>query len=231
MMFISPLYLIMVVVPGMLISGIASWLVHSAFTRYARVATSSGLSGGEAARRILDKAGLYDVQIVHSQGQLSDHYNPANRTLALSEDVLHGRSLAAVGVAAHEAGHALQHAAHYAPLHVRSALVPAVNLLSPIGFYIMAFGIVFSKVMVGIGAILFGLMLIFQLVTLPVEFDASSRAKKLLVQHGVVAETEMRGVRAVLNAAALTYVAAVVTTTLTVLYFLLRSGLLGGRNH
>jgi Zn-dependent membrane protease YugP len=233
-MFFNPMFLLLVILPGMVLSGIAGWMVNSAFRKYSAVGLRSGMSGGEAARMILDRSGLQNVGIEPSHGRLSDHYDPRKRILALSHDVLHGRSLAAVGVAAHEAGHALQHAKNYFPLHLRSAIVPAVNLLSPIGMYVMFFGLlmsrlVFGKYIVLIGALLFGTALIFQLVTLPVEFDASSRAKRELVQHGIVGEDEMRGVHSVLNAAALTYVAAAVTTLLTLVYYLLRSGLIGGR--
>ena len=229
MYFFDPVYLLMVMIPSLLIAGGASWMVRSAFTKYSRIGMRSGMSGGEAARLILDKAGLHDVAIRSAHGRLSDHYDPRTMTLALSKDVLNGRSLAAVGVAAHEAGHALQHAKHYAPLHVRSALVPLAGFLSPIGLYAMFFGLFLSKYLVLAGVILFGTVLLFQLVTLPVEFDASARAKRQLVEHGIVTPDEMSGVNRVLNAAALTYVAAVVTTLLTMTFYLMRSGLIGGK--
>jgi Zn-dependent membrane protease YugP len=152
-----------------------------------------------------------------------------SKTLALSEAVYGSRSIAAIGVATHEAGHAIQHARHYAPLWLRSALVPTANIGSSLGYFIMLFGLILASAkMVGFGALLFSAVLVFQIVTLPVEFNASARAKRLVVEHGIVTEHERRGVSKVLNAAALTYVAAAVSTLLTLLYFLLRAGLLGG---
>ena len=175
-------------------------------------------------------AGITDVRIVRAHGVLSDHYNPVTKTLALSEQVYGSDSIAAVGVATHEAGHAIQHARHYAPLWVRSTLVPTANIGSSIGYFVMLIGMFMSSTnMVLIGAVLFSAVLLFQIVTLPVEFNASNRAKALIVEHGIVTMQERQGVDRVLNAAALTYVAAAVSTLLTLLYFLWRSGLLGGR--
>jgi Zn-dependent membrane protease YugP len=152
------------------------------------------------------------------------------RTLALSEPVYDSDSVAAVGVATHEAGHAIQHARHYAPLWVRSALVPTAKIGSSIGYFVMMIGLFMASTnMVLVGAMLFSAVLLFQIVTLPVEFNASSRAKALVVNHGIVTAQERQGVDSVLNAAALTYVAAAVSTLLTLLYFLWRSGLIGGR--
>ena len=189
-----------------------------------------GLTGAQAAQELLRGAGITDVRIVRSQGMLSDHYNPVNKTLALSEPVYDSDSVAAIGVATHEAGYAIQHARHYAPLWVRSALVPTANIGSSIGYMVMLFGLFLSSQnMVLIGAVLFSAVLLFQVVTLPVEFNASNRAKALVLEHGIVTMDERRGVDAVLNAAALTYVAAAVSTLMTLLYFLFRSGLLGGR--
>jgi Zn-dependent membrane protease YugP len=189
-----------------------------------------GLTGAQAAQELLRGAGITDVSIVRSQGMLSDHYNPVNKTLALSDAVYDSDSVAAIGVATHEAGHAIQHARHYAPLWLRSALVPTANIGSSIGYMVMLFGLFLaSQNMVLIGAVLFSAVLLFQVVTLPVEFNASNRAKALVLEHGIVTRDERRGVDAVLNAAALTYVAAAVSTLLTLLYFLFRSGLLGGR--
>jgi Zn-dependent membrane protease YugP len=170
------------------------------------------------------------VRIVRSQGVLSDDYNPANRTLALSGDVFGSDSVAAIGVATHEAGHAIQHARHYAPLWARSALVPTAKIGSSIGYFAMMIGpFMASTNMVLVGAVLFSVVLLFQVVTLPVEFNASNRAKALTLEHGIVTPQERKGVDAVLNAAALTYVAAAISTLLTLLYFLWRSGLIGGR--
>jgi Zn-dependent membrane protease YugP len=150
------------------------------------------------------------------------------KTLALSPNVHDGRSVAAVGVATHEAGHAIQHARHYAPLWLRSVLVPTANIGSSLGYIMMLIGLFIHPYLVGLGALLFSAVLLFQIITLPVEFNASSRAKRLVVEHGIVGVHERTGIDKVLNAAALTYVAAAVSTLMTLLYFLLRAGLLGG---
>lgn len=229
MYYFDPLYLI-IIAPGLLLSLWATWKTKSSFKRYSQVRSSQGLSGAQAAHRLLDGAGIGDVQIVPSKGLLSDHYNPVTKTLALSEDVYGSSSVAAVGVACHEAGHAIQHAQNYAPLWLRSTLVPTANIGSSIGYFVMLFGLFFDSMnMVLAGALLFSAVLLFQIVTLPVEFNASSRAKRLALKHGIVSDREREGIDKVLNAAALTYVAAVVSTLLTLLYFLLRSGILGRR--
>jgi Zn-dependent membrane protease YugP len=161
---------------------------------------------------------------------LTDHYNPVNRTLNLSEGVYDSRSVAAVGVAAHEAGHAIQHARNYKPMWLRSMLVPTANIGSSLGYIVMLVGLFMSAAnIVLVGAVLFSAVLLFQIVTLPVEFDASNRAKALVVEKGIVGVDERRGMDKVLNAAAMTYVAAVASSLVTLLYFLVRSGLLGGR--
>jgi Zn-dependent membrane protease YugP len=179
---------------------------------------------------LLRGAGITDVRIVRSHGVLSDHYNPITKTLALSEPVYNSDSIAAVGVATHEAGHAIQHARHYAPLWVRSALVPTANIGSSLGYFVMLIGLFMASTnMVLVGAVLFSAVLLFQIVTLPVEFNASNRAKALVVERGIVTLQERQGIDKVLNAAALTYVAAAVSTLLTLLYFLWRAGLIGGR--
>ena len=224
-------YILYVLVPGMLISGLASWRVRSAFKRYSRVGTRRGLTGAQAAHVLLDRAGIKDVNIIPTRGYLSDHYSPSSKHLALSESVYSSNSIAAIGVACHEAGHAIQHARSYAPLWARSALVPAAGIGSGIGYMVMIGGLFFqAPSVVGIGAILFSLVLLFQIVTLPVEFDATARAKRLVVEAGIIDAEERVGMDRVLNAAALTYVAAVISTLLTLVYFLMRSGLLGGRN-
>jgi Zn-dependent membrane protease YugP len=179
---------------------------------------------------MLDQAGIDGVQVVAAQGFLTDNYNPITKTLNLSEEVYSSTSIAAVGVACHEAGHAVQHAHNYAPMWVRSMLVPTANIGSSIGYLVMLFGLMLASAkMVLVGAVLFSAVLLFQIVTLPVEFDASARAKKLIVDYGIISPHEREGVDRVLNAAALTYVAAAVSTLLTLLYFLFRSGLIGGR--
>jgi len=229
MFFFDPLYLI-IIAPGLLLSMWASFRVKSAFNKYSQVRSARGLTGAEAAEEMLRNAGLSDVKVVPTSGLLTDNYNPLTRTLNLSEEVYSSNSIAAVGVATHEAGHALQHAAHYAPLWVRSALVPTANIGSGLGYIVMVLGLLFSSTnMVLAGAILFSAVLLFQIVTLPVEFDASHRAKVHVVEEGIITAQEREGMDRVLNAAALTYVAAAISTLLTLLYFLMRSGLLGGR--
>jgi Zn-dependent membrane protease YugP len=227
-MVFDPMYALFIL-PPFLFSLWASWRTKSNFKTYSRVPVSSGLSGAEAAQRILDGAGITDVSIGHSGGLLSDHYNPMKKTLNLSEGVYQSRSLAAVGIAAHEAGHAIQHAKGYGPLKLRSLLVPTAGIGSKIGYMVMLFGLILSSTnMVVFGAHLFSAVLLFQLVTLPVEFDASNRAKELVVKQGIVGVDERRGMDKVLNAAAMTYVAAVTSSVATLLYFLVRSGVLGG---
>jgi Zn-dependent membrane protease YugP len=206
-MYFDPMYL-MIIAPGLLLSLWASWRVKSNFKKYSKVRSGRNITGADAAAELLQSAGINDVRIVRTQGMLSDHYNPVNKKLALSPTVHDSPSVAAVGIAAHEAGHAIQH----------------------IGYLMMIFGLMMSWAgLMYIGMILFSAVLLFQIVTLPVEFNASSRAKALLVNRGIITERERVGVDKVLNAAAMTYVAAVVSTLLTLLYFLLRSGLLGGR--
>lgn len=226
-MFFDPVYLLFAL-PGLLLSLWASYRVRTAFSHYSQVPTQRGYTGAEAAQRLLDDAGLHDVGIVETDGYLSDHYDPSTRQLALSRDVYHGRSIAAVGVACHEAGHALQHATGYVPLALRSGLVPTAAIGSTVGYLVMAFGLFLSPWVVLAGAAIFSTVLLFQVVTLPVEFDASNRAKRLIVEAGIVDPYERDGVDSVLNAAALTYIAAAVGTLMTILLFLFRAGLLGG---
>ena len=228
--FFDPQYLLYVMLPGLLISGFASFMVKRAFNKYSQVGSIRGYSGAEAAQRLLDGAGIHDVRVVPTRGFLSDHYNPTSKELALSEQVYASRSIAAIGVATHEAGHAIQHANGYVPLWLRSALVPVAGIGSNFGLMMMAIGLFVHQYIVLAGAVLFGGVLLFQLVTLPVEFDASARAKRLVVESGIVYPEERVGIDAVLNAAAMTYVASAVTTLLTLLYYLMRSGLLGGRD-
>lgn len=236
-MFFDPIYLLFIL-PALALSLWASFRVKSAFNKYSRVRAMSGLTGAQAAQLMLDRAGLRDVKVTRSRGMLSDHYNPVNKTLALSEAVHDSPSVAAIGVACHEAGHALQHAKGYKPLYLRSALVPTANVGSSLGYFVMIGGLFLmylsgggqlGQMIVLLGAFLFSAVLLFQVVTLPVEFDATNRAKRLAVEYGIVAQQERQGMDKVLNAAALTYVAAVVSTLMTLLYFLFRAGLLGGR--
>jgi len=223
--------------PALLLSLWASWRTRSAFKKYSRVRTLRGLTGAQAARAMLDGAGVRDVSIVAAQGTLTDHYNPLDRTLNLSEEVYGSPSIAAVGVACHEAGHALQHAAGYRPLWLRSALVPTADIGSKVGYFTMMGGLVLLYMTRGatgsgivlFGALLFSFVLLFQIVTLPVEFDATARAKRQAVEQGIVVMQEREGMDRVLDAAAWTYVAAAISTLSTLLYYLMRAGLLGGR--
>lgn len=229
-MLFDPIYLL-IVGPAFLLSLWASFKTKSTFKKYSKVRTARGMNGAQAAQTLLDRAGVRDVEVVPTRGYLSDHYNPANKKLALSESVYGSSSVAAVGVACHEAGHALQHAQEYKPMYVRSALVPTANIGSQLGIWVAIIGFFMNSIgMIVVGCVLFSAVVLFQLVTLPVEFDASSRAKKLAFEYGIVTEGERKGVEKVLNAAALTYVAAAVTSILTLLYFLFRAGLLGGRD-
>ena len=222
-MIFDPLYLLFLA-PALALSLFASFRTKSAFKKYSKVRAASGLTGAQAAQRMLAGAGITDVEIVATKGRLSDHYNPATKTLALSEPVFGQPSIAAIGVACHEAGHAIQHAAHYRPLWLRSLLVPTANIGSRLGYFVMLFGLILSSTnMIMVGAVMFSAVLLFQVVTLPVEFDASARAKRLAFEQGMILDSERRGVSAVLNAAAMTYVAAVVSTLMTLLYFLIRA--------
>ena len=226
-MMFDPIYLLFAA-PGLLLSLWASDRVRTAFDHYSKVGTIRGMSGAEAARHLLDDAGLTDVEIVQTDGYLSDHYDPVSRHLALSHDVFFGRSVASVGVATHEAGHALQHAHGYVPLGLRSLLVPAAGIGSSIGYIVMGVGLFLHPMVVVLGAAIFSMVLLFQIVTLPVEFDASSRAKRLVVEAGIIQPDERVGIDRVLDAAALTYVAAAISSLSVLLYYLFRAGLLNG---
>jgi Zn-dependent membrane protease YugP len=229
-MFFSMDYILIVLIPGLVMSGVASLMVKAAFSKYSQVATRRGYTGAQAAQILLDGAGISDVKIVPTHGHLSDHYNPVTKTLALSESVYASNSVAAIGVACHEAGHAIQHARMYAPLWLRSALVPVVGIGSHASNFLLFLGFVLQmQPLLMLGIIAFSTIVLFQLVTLPVEFNASTRAKKLCVSTGIISEDEQVGVNRVLNAAALTYVAAFASSLLTLLYLLMKAGVLGGR--
>ena len=221
--YFDPIYLLFMI-PGLLLGMYAQMKLRGTYGHYIQVPTGSGLSGAEVAREILDSAGLTSMPVEMTPGHLSDHYDPTRRTLVLSEDNYYGRSIAAAGVAAHEAGHALQHKAAYFPMHFRTTLVPAVNFASAGAFWAAGIGFFLNAPkLVLFGIIGFGVMALFHLVTLPVEFDASNRAKKQLQALGLIRDPEeARGVSKVLNAAAMTYVAALVTSLLTLLYYVLR---------
>ena len=228
-MYFDSTYLLFIL-PALALSLWASWRTKSTFTKYSKVRTARGLTGAQAAQEMLRGAGITDVQVVPTRGFLSDHNNPANKTLALSEATYASNSVAAVGVACHEAGHALQHAEHYKPMWLRSALVPTANIGSSAGYFVMLGGLIFhAPGMIYFGALLFAAVLLFQVVTLPVEFDATARAKRLAVENGIVLQQEGEGMDKVLNAAAMTYVAAVVSTLMTLLYYLLRASSMSRR--
>jgi Zn-dependent membrane protease YugP len=209
-------------IPGLLLGLYAQFKLKASYSHYVQVPTNNGMSGAEAAREVLDSSGLHNVDIHEVPGHLSDHYDPRKRALFLSSENFHGRSIAAVGVAAHEAGHALQHAAAYGPLHLRMALVPLTTIASHavMGIFVLGMVMQISKVAI-LGVIAFGVLTLFQLVTLPVEFDASRRAKQQLLRLGLIDNQERTGVSRVLSAAALTYVAAMVQTVMQLLHFIM----------
>ncbi len=222
MMFFDPKFF-MIVGPAFLLAMWAQYRVRHAFSKANSV--PARLSGAAAARDILDSAGLQDVAIEMTPGTLSDHYDPRANVLRLSEPVYSGRTQAAVGIAAHEAGHAIQKARHYAPLIIRNAAVPAASFGSNSAFLLLILGVIFNfQPLVSVGLALFGVVVFFQIVNLPVEFNASARAKQQLVGLGIVPQEEMKYVNAVLNAAAMTYVAATLQAVLTLVYYFLRFG-------
>ncbi|MBI9104428.1 MAG: zinc metallopeptidase [Spirochaetales bacterium] len=235
MFYFDPVYMIIIVITALL-SGGASLMVKSNFARGEKVRLSRNISGAEVAQKVLQSADIRDVKIVQSSGFLSDHYNPATKTLALSKKVYTGRNAAAAGVAAHEVGHAIQHARGYAPLGFRSAIVPVANLGSRLGPWIVIIGIFLGssqgspigRTMAIAGVILFGVATFFTLITVPVEFNASARAKERLMSLGIIGQgKESAAVSGVLTAAGLTYVAAAVNSLLMLLYWASRAGLLG----
>ena len=209
-------------IPGLLLGIWAQIKLHLAYGKYSQVPVDSGMTGAQAAREILDRAGLTDMPVEEVPGHLSDHYDPTKRALFLSSENFHGQSVAAVGVAAHEAGHALQHQAAYGLFNVRMALVPVTNFASMAYMGIMLVGMFMGLFGLALWIIIatFSVITFFQLVTLPVEFDASRRAKEQLFRLGLVHEHERAGVSKVLDAAALTYVAALVSSILTLLYYI-----------
>lgn len=226
MLYFDPVYLLFAL-PGLILALLVSFYTKSTFARFSRIKAYSGMSGAEAARKLLFTAGVYDVKIEKVQGFLSDHYDPASRTLRLSPDVYEKNSLSSIGVACHEAGHAIQHAAAYKPLHLRSAMVPITNFCTGISYFFLMIGLMLPKLML-IGAVLFSVAVFFSLVTLPVEWDASARAKRLMVTSGIVSPDEGEVAGTVLNAAFLTYVATAVNALLILLYYLSRADFLGG---
>ena len=227
-MFFSSTYLIYMV-PAFILMALTSWYVKSAYKKWSRVQTSSKLTGAQAAQQLMSAGNLYGVQIQGTAGNLTDHYDPRNKTLFLSQGVANVASVASVAIAAHELGHAMQDAEDYFPLRFRSALVPIVNIGSNLGWILIMIGLFLRFTELSwLGVIVFAGGAVFALATLPVEFNASARAKQLLVQTGIIqTDEEQRGVNAVLNAAALTYVAGLVTAILQLLYYV--SLVSGGR--
>lgn len=214
--------MLILMLPGLLLGLWAQMKLKSTYGRFLQEPTDSGISGAEAARMILDNAGLRSMPIEVVPGQLSDHYDPIHKKLALSEANYYGRSISAVGVAAHEAGHALQHKAAYAPMSLRMAVVPVTNIATQLSGVIVMLGLMMQFAgLIWIGVVAFSLFVIFNLITLPVEYDASARAKKELFRLGIVSTNEQRPVAKVLNAAALTYVAALVASLGTLLHYVL----------
>jgi Zn-dependent membrane protease YugP len=229
-MFFDPLYFVFAL-PALLLGLYAQSRVKGNFNKYSQVRTARSVTGADVARALLDQAGLHQVRIEETQGFLSDHYDPRTKILRLSPQVYRVPSVAAAGVAAHEMGHALQDAQRYAPLALRGLMVPAVSLGSNIGPLIFIIGLMLgSTSLAWVGVILFAGVVLFSLVTLPVEFDASSRAKKLLASSGILYGDEVQGVDKVLDAAALTYVAAAISAIGTLLYFVFRLGGLSNRD-
>lgn len=211
---------------GAVLSLIASAKVNSTFNRYKRVRSASGMTGAEAAQRILHQNGIYDVAVEHVRGNLTDHYDPKNKVLRLSDATYASNSVAAVGVAAHECGHALQHHVGYLPLRIRSAIVPAANIGSRLGIPIILLGVLLGSnyFLIELGIWVFSLAVLFQIVTLPVEFNASNRAMVMMERYGILSGDELRTTGKVLSAAAMTYVAAAASSILQLLRLVILFG-------
>lgn len=206
----------------MILVAYAQWKVRSAFKKYSSIGSMSGISGAETARRILRENDIYDVAVEEVGGSLSDHYDPSDKVVRLSSENFHGHHLAGLAVAAHEVGHALQHAQGYYPLNLRHAILPVANLGSQLGMPLIMAGMIFGVLgLVNVGVLFFAGAVLFQVVTLPVEFNASSRAMKLLANGGYLAGDEVPSARKVLNAAALTYVAATAAAVLQLIYYVM----------
>ena len=219
----DPTYILVVI--GAVICMIASARGKGTFNKYSQLRSMSGMNGAQVAQRVLQAAGIYDVQVRHVSGSLTDHYDPRTKTVNLSDPVYNATSVAALGVAAHECGHAIQHAKSYAPLSIRSALVPIANFGSMLAWPVILIGLLFntrsSGLIIDIGILLFSAAVLFQLVTLPVEFDASRRALVMLRTQGILADDELRYTRRVLKSAALTYVASAAAAILQLLRIIL----------
>ncbi len=229
MLMWDPAYYLFIA-PGLLLALWASFKVKSTFAWASQIGTRRGWTGRDVAQAILDAEGIDDVSIEPVQGFLGDHYDPRHKVLRLSPEVYSGRSVAAAGVAAHEVGHAIQHARGYAPLTIRNSVVPLAGFGSSFAWILIFVGLGMAlQTLTILGLALFTMVVIFQVVNLPVEFNASTRARQALLSTGLVTENEDRAVAKVLNAAAMTYVAATITAVLTLLYYLWRAGLIGGR--
>ena len=219
----DPTYILVVI--GAVICMIASARVKGTFNKYSHLRSMSGMNGAQVAQRVLQAAGIYDVQVRHVSGSLTDHYDPRTKTVNLSDPVYNATSVAALGVAAHECGHAIQHAKSYAPLSIRSALVPIANFGSMLAWPVILIGLLFntrsSGLIIDIGILLFSAAVLFQLVTLPVEFDASRRALVMLRTQGILSDDELKYTRKVLKSAALTYVASAAAAILQLLRIIL----------
>lgn len=222
----------LIIIPGLILAMYAQAKVSSTFARYSKVSSQKRTTGAEVARSILSSEGLDDVKVVMTQGHLTDHYDPRGKVVRLSPQVYEGSSLASIGVAAHETGHAIQHADGYLPLNIRHALVPVANFGSNLAFPLFFIGLILtSPALMQFGIYLFAGVVLFQAVTLPVEFNASRRALTVLAGDGYITREETVGTKAVLDAAALTYVAAVLVSLLHLVRLLLISGILGGRRN
>jgi uncharacterized protein len=227
---IDPLYWMMMA-PVFLLSLFATIKVKSTFSKYSKVHSSSGIGASEVAAKILQRNGLSSVEVTETTGFLSDHYDPRKKVVRLSPDVYRSDSIAAIGVAAHETGHAIQHAQSYSPLILRNTIVPIATFGSNFAWIAIILGFVLGFMgLVKIGIVLFSAVVFFQLITLPVEFNASSRAKEMLASYGILSQTELVGVKKVLSAAAMTYVAAAASSIMTLVYFLMRAGIFGSRD-
>lgn len=226
----DPTYLLILI--GAVICMIASARVKTTFNKYAQYRSMSGMTGAQAAEQILRAAGIYDVTVQHIAGNLTDHYHPGKKTLNLSDSVYNSTSVAAIGVAAHECGHAIQHQQGYFPLNLRTAIVPVANIGSSLAWPLILIGLLFSRstgsLLIQIGILCFSFAVLFQLVTLPVEFNASSRALAMLGKQGILSESELPYTKKVLGAAALTYVAGAAASLLQLLRLVL---LFGGRRN
>ena len=225
-MYFDPTYLLVIV--GVLLCMLASARVRTTYAKYERMRNHSGMTGRDAAERILRGAGIFDVRIERVSGHLTDHYDPRNKVLRLSDSTYSSASVAAVGVAAHECGHAIQHAVGYAPLNIRSALVPVANFGSTIAWPLIVLGLFISgnssSLLIQIGILAFSLSVLFQIVTLPVEFNASGRAIRILGESGMLYQDEISGTKRVLGAAALTYVASAASAILQLIRIILITG-------